>query len=76
MKLFTKPGCDKCDYVKKFINKESEVKTYDIATSEGLAELAYYELVGVAEKELPILLKDGRTITGAINVRKILQNYC
>lgn len=76
MKLFTKPGCDKCDYVKKFIPDKNDVKTYNITTPEGLAELAFYELVTVAEKELPILLKDGQAYTGAINVRKVLQNYC
>ncbi len=76
MKLFTKPGCDKCDYVKQFIPKQAHVTTYDITDAEGLAELAFYELVSVAEKELPILLRDGKAITGAIHVKKALQGYC
>lgn len=77
MKLFTKPGCEKCDWVKKGLPEEVEVNSYDIMTSEGLAELAYWELVGLAEKELPILLtREGKVVTGAIRISKELKGSC
>ena len=77
MKLFTKTGCKKCDYGKQFIPGETEVQTYNIATADGLAELAYNELVSVAEKELPILVvREGQPITGAIKIKKAFQDYC
>jgi hypothetical protein len=77
MKLFTKPGCKKCDYVKQFIPRETEIQTYNIATAEGLAELAYNELVSVAERELPILVvREGQPITGAIKIKKAFKDYC
>jgi hypothetical protein len=76
MILFTKPGCKKCDYVKQYISEEMEIQFYDIATVDGLAELAYHELVTVAEKELPILVREGQPVTGAINIKKAFQEYC
>ena len=73
MKLFTKPGCEKCDWVKANLPAGAAVATHDILTAEGLAELAFYELVSTAEKQLPILrLPDGRIVTGAIQIRKEL----
>jgi hypothetical protein len=73
MKLFTKPGCEKCDWVKANMPEGAAVATHDILTAEGLAELAYYELVSVAEKQLPILrLRDGQIVTGAIQIRREL----
>jgi hypothetical protein len=77
MKLFTKPGCGKCDYVKKYMPDEAPVQIYDISTREGLAELAWCQLVRTAEKELPILVaRDGHAITGSIQVVKHLKDYC
>jgi hypothetical protein len=73
MKLFTKPGCEKCDWVKDRMPEEARenVNSFDILTAEGLAELAYNELVGVAEKQLPILLtREGKVVTGAIRINK------
>ena len=70
MKLFTKPGCEKCDWVKANLPAGAAVATHDILTAEGLAELAFHELVATAEKQLPILrLRDGEIVTGAIRIR-------
>jgi hypothetical protein len=73
MKLFTKPGCEKCDWVKANLPAGAALATYDILTAEGLAELAWHELVGRAERELPILLTaGGEVVTGAIRIRQTL----
>ena len=70
MELFTKPGCEKCDWVKASLPAGAAVATHDILTAEGLAELAFRELVATAEKQLPILrLTDGRVVTGAVQIR-------
>ena len=70
MELFTKPGCEKCDWVKANLPAGVAVTTHDILTAEGLAELAYHELVAIAEKQLPILrLSDGQIVTGAVQIR-------
>ena len=70
MKLFTKPGCEKCDWVKANLPEGAAVATHDILTAEGLAELAFHELVATAEKQLPILrLRDGSVVTGAVAIR-------
>jgi hypothetical protein len=79
MKLFTKPGCEKCDWVKERMPEAAlkRVDSYDIMTADGLAELAYCELVGVAEKQLPILLtRDGKVVTGAIRINKEIEGTC
>jgi hypothetical protein len=79
MKLFTKPGCEKCDWVKERMPEEAQksVDFFDIMTADGLAELAYYELVGVAEKQLPILLTgDGEIVTGAIRINREIEGRC
>ena len=71
MKLFTKPGCEKCDWVKDNMPEGATVTTHDILTAEGLAELAFHELVSAAEKQLPILrLRNGTIVTGAIQIRR------
>ena len=73
MKLFTKPGCEKCDWVKANLPEGVSVPTHDIQTAEGLAELAFCGLVATAEKQLPILrLRDGKIVTGAIQIRREL----
>lgn len=73
MKLFTKPGCEKCDWVKANLPAGASVATHDILTAEGLAELAFHGLVSTAEKQLPILrLPSGEIVTGAIQIRKEL----
>jgi hypothetical protein len=76
MKLFTKPGCQKCDFVKGFISPQQTVTTYDISQPEGLAELAFHGLVRTAEKELPILVsREGDVVTGAIPIKQKLTAY-
>ena len=79
MKLFTKPGCEKCDWVKKEIPEKTRerVDSFDIMTAEGLAELAYHELVGLAEKQLPILITGtGAVMTGAIRISREIKGNC
>lgn len=79
MKLFTKPGCEKCDWVKGQMTEadRNSVDAFDIMTAEGLAELAYHELVAIAEKQLPILLtKEGRIVTGAIRISREIKGTC
>jgi len=73
MRLFTKPGCDKCDWVKANLPEGVAVTTHDILTADGLAELAFCELVTVAERQLPILVTPaGAVVTGAIRIRDAL----
>jgi hypothetical protein len=73
MKLFTKPGCGKCDWVKANMPEGLAIATHDILTADGLAELAFHELVSTAEKHLPILrLRDGSIVTGAVQIRREL----
>jgi len=74
MKLFTKNGCQKCAYIKRFVPTTANIVTYDIETAEGLAELAYLGLIPVAEKTLPILVKpDNGIVTGAINIKREME---
>ncbi|MHA1866822.1 MAG: hypothetical protein ACTSXD_02010 [Candidatus Heimdallarchaeaceae archaeon] len=69
MKLFTKKNCSKCDYLKPFIPKE--VKVIDIDTEEGVKELSFLNLLPVADRVLPILVKEnGLVIIGAISIKK------
>lgn len=79
MKLFTKPGCEKCDWVKEKMPEAAaeRVDFFDIMTADGLAELAYCELVGTAEKQLPILLtREGKVVTGAIRIHREIEGRC
>jgi hypothetical protein len=75
MTLFTKKGCKKCSYIKKQIPALLNIKIYDVQTAEGLAELAYLELVPIAEKALPILIHEDRVITGAINIKREIRRH-
>lgn len=75
MTLFTKKGCKKCNYLKKVIPTHLNIRTYDVQTAEGLAELAYLELVPTAEKSLPILVHGDKVITGVINIRREIQRH-
>ncbi len=73
MILFTKPNCEKCNFVKRDLPAGMDVTTLDISTRDGLAELAFRGLVSVAERELPILVTDdGAHVAGAIRVRQAL----
>ena len=56
---------------------KDKVDAFDIMTAEGLAELAYHELVGEAEKQLPILVtRDGKIVTGAIRINREIRGAC
>jgi glutaredoxin len=74
--LFTKTGCEKCEYVKKSVDLRKlgvreEVLSPD--NPDSLAHLAWHELVAVAENQLPILvLDDSSSITGAVRIKNYL----
>ncbi len=75
MTLFTKKGCNKCDYLKSVLPAHLNIRMYDVETAEGLAELAYLELVSLAEKALPILVHGDKVITGVIQIRREIQRH-
>ena len=76
MTLFTKIGCEKCEYVKKSVDlKELGVKEEVLSPDnpDSLAHLAWHELVAVAETQLPILvLDDSSSIAGAVRIKNYL----
>jgi len=78
MTLFTKDGCEKCDYVKENCNLDAFRINIEILSKENadaLAHLAWHELVGVAQKTLPILvLDDSSYIVGALPIKRYLDN--
>jgi hypothetical protein len=68
--LFTKPGCQKCDYVKERIPEGLTVEVVDTSQAEGLAEAAYYELLN---KPTPVLVVDDEVVEGSINIMNRLK---
>ncbi|NLI73987.1 MAG: hypothetical protein GX369_04355 [Euryarchaeota archaeon] len=68
--LFTKPECQKCDYVKDRMPGNLEISYVDTSTPEGLAEAAYYEILG---KNVPILVVDDQVVEGAIAIMSRLK---
>jgi glutaredoxin 2 len=61
MTLFTKDGCEKCDFLKKKVDLQNlgvHVEVLGPENPDALAHLAWHELVSVAEKHLPILVLD------------------
>jgi glutaredoxin len=74
--LFTKEGCEKCEYVKKYVDLKKlgvKVEVLSPDNPESLAHLAWHELVSMAETQLPILvLDDNSTLTGAIRIKNYL----
>lgn len=52
--FFVKPGCDRCDWIKRHAYL-ANIEIADVTTAEGRALLAYHECVAMAEKGLPIL---------------------
>ena len=75
--LFTKEGCQKCEYVKKSVDLRKLGIAEEILGPDNpnsLAHLAWHELVSVAETQLPILvLDDSSSMTGAIRIKNYLQ---
>lgn len=65
--LFTKPECQKCDYVKARIPEDLNVKIMDMTSPEGMAQGAYYELL---EKYTPILVVGDDIVEGAIKIKR------
>ncbi len=63
--LFTKPGCQKCDYIKERMPTNLQVSVVDTTTAEGLAQAAYYELLN---KNMPVLVVDDEAVEGAIQI--------
>jgi len=68
--LFTKPGCQKCDYVKKKMPKDIGVQIVDMSSAEGLAEAAYFEILN---RNAPILAVDEQVFEGAIPILEKLR---
>jgi glutaredoxin len=61
--LFTKPDCQKCDYVKSHLPEGVQPRIVNTSDADGLAEAAYYELL---HKNLPILVVDDEVFEGSI----------
>ena len=59
--LFTKAGCEKCDYVKKHVASEKlMVPEYiDVATPQAMAEMGLYDVP--LDSPLPVLAIDDST---------------
>ena len=74
--LFTKEGCEKCEYVKKRVDLKKlgvRVEVLSPDNPDSLAHLAWHELVSLAETQLPILvLDDSSSLTGAIQIKNYL----
>jgi deoxyxylulose-5-phosphate synthase len=69
--LFTKPGCQKCDWIKERIPNGLNVNVINMETAEGMAEAAYYELLS---RHTPILVVDDQVFEGAINIMDKLKS--
>jgi len=65
MLLFTKPGCQKCDWVKERIPEGVKVNVINMESADGMAEAAFYELLS---KHTPILVVDDVVFEGAIKI--------
>ena len=76
MTLFTKEGCEKCEYVKKSVDLKKlgvQVEILSPENPDSLAHLAWHGLVRTAETQLPILvLDDSSSMTGAIRIKNYL----
>lgn len=81
--LFTKKGCEKCDFVKENLPADHDIKIIDAETTGGLATLSWLALTSAAQTLLPIYVeyipKDNellpeinKTLTGAINIKNYL----
>ncbi|MGE0015425.1 MAG: hypothetical protein AB7S83_04505 [Candidatus Methanomethylophilaceae archaeon] len=69
--LFTKNDCSKCKYVKERLPPGVEVDVQNVDTAGGLAEGAFYGILG---KGFPVLVVDEEfAAEGSINVLKKLK---
>ncbi len=69
--LFTKNHCSKCEYVKERLPPGLEVHVHNVDTADGLAEGAFYGILG---KGFPVLVVDEEfAAEGSINVLKRLK---
>ncbi len=64
--LFTKPECEKCDYVKEKIPNNLDIQIMDMTTVDGMAHAAYHEIL---EKYTPILVVGDEVVEGAIKIK-------
>jgi len=64
--LFTKPDCEKCEYVKERIPENLDLKILDMTTTEGMAHAAYHEIL---EKYTPILVFGDEIVEGSIKIK-------
>ena len=64
--LFTKPECEKCDYVKEKIPDNLELQIMDMTSRDGMALAAYHEIL---EKYTPILVVGDEVVEGAIKIK-------
>ena len=64
--LFTKPECEKCDYVKEKIPENLDIQIMDMTTTDGMAHAAYHEIL---EKYTPILVVGEEVVEGAIKIK-------
>jgi hypothetical protein len=64
--LFTKPDCEKCEYVKGKIPENLDITILDMTSPEGMAHAAYYELL---EKYTPILVVGDEIVEGSIKIK-------
>ena len=69
--LFTKNNCNKCEYVKERIPPGIDVDVQNVDAADGLAEGAFYGILG---KAFPVLVVDDEfAAEGSINVLKKLK---
>jgi hypothetical protein len=77
--LFTKEGCEKCEYIRKSVDLKKLGITVEVLSPDNpdsLAHLAWHELVSMAETQLPILvLDDSSSMTGAIRIKNYLTAF-
>lgn len=64
--LFTKPDCEKCEFVKERIPENLEITVLDMTTKEGMAHAAYHE---VLDKYTPILVVGDEIVEGALRIK-------
>jgi len=69
--LFTKPDCEKCEYVKERIPENLDIKILDITTTEGMAHAAYHE---VLERYTPILVVGDEIVEGSIKIKNKMRD--